>query len=486
MPDNPNSYMPQHTAQRKNMSDQPRPSFHPGSPPTPTPHLLLISEDYQMPQPTDISPTSRPTTPGPPLLSGEATPNLTLPEPDKEQLEVEEQLSDIIEEIKHMKLEDRPPLSKVQAYGRAKDLIKKVNIALHRLVPESAPLTELNQVTYAAALYVNRCIFPHYHQSLIKSRKKKKIPSWKLKLDKQLYYHRKHLSQIKQFTSAPKTQGKLKNKIIRLCAKLRCNLEDLQNIARELEEKILALSKRIRKQTNKYRAKIDNRLFKNNPRLFYRNLIHKNINVEKPPSPTKLEEYWKPLFETEVVHNQEARWIEDIKELNKTKPQMPEPKITTGDIISKLKKFANYKKPGIDSIPNFWLKQLTALHGHYSICFNRMLKGEEATPSWLTRGQTSLIPKSDETQKPEKYRPICCLNTTYKLFTSLLADFIQDHLTTGGFLDKEQAGCKRRCFGTKDQLLINKSIMEDCRKRKRNLSQVQGDLLCFTLIIVSQ
>ena len=177
---------------------------------------------------------------------------------------MEEQLSDTIEEVKTMKLEDRPPLSKVQAYGKAKDLIKKVNIALHRLVPESAPLTELNQVTYAAALYVSRSIFPHYHQSVIKSWKNK-IPLWKLKLDKQLDYHRKHLSQIKQFTSAPKTQGKLKNKIIRICAKLRCNLEDLQNIARELEGKILALSKRIRKQSNKYKAKIDNKLLKKQP-----------------------------------------------------------------------------------------------------------------------------------------------------------------------------------------------------------------------------
>ena len=197
--------------------------------------------------------------------------------------------------------------------------------------------------------------------------------------------------------------------------------------------------------------------------------------MKEPPSPQKLEEYWRPLFETEVVHNQEAEWIRDIEQLNETKPQMQEPNFITADIICKLAKFANYKKPGIDNIPNFWLKQLTALHGHYCACFNRMLRGEEATPSWFTKGQTSLIPKASATQQPDKYRPICCLNTTYKLFTSLLADLIQNHLSMSDFLDREQAGCRRKCLGTKDQLLINKTILEDCRKRKRHLNMAWID-----------
>ena len=118
---------------------------------------------------------------------------------------------------------------------------------------------------------------------------------------------------------------------------------------------------------------------------------------------------------------------------------------------------------------------MTALHHHYSDCFARILSGEEATPSWLLRGDTSLIPKSNETQQPKKYRPICCLNTTYKLFTGLVADSIYEHLSSGTYLEKEQAGCRRKCFGTKDQLLINKTIIEDCRKRQRNLSMAWID-----------
>ena len=67
-----------------------------------------------------------------------------------------------------------------------------------------------------------------------------KMPLWKLKLDEQIDYHRKHFNQIKQFISTPKVPGKQKNKIIRLCAKLKCNLED---VATELGGKYLSFQK---------------------------------------------------------------------------------------------------------------------------------------------------------------------------------------------------------------------------------------------------
>lgn len=37
-------------------------------------------------------------------------------------------------------------------------------------------------------------------------------------------------------------------------------------------------------------------------------------------------------------------------------------------------------------------------------------------------------------------------------------------------MEKEQKGCVKNKLGTKDQLLINKTILEDCKKRQRNLS----------------
>ena len=107
--------------------------------------------------------------------------------------------------------------------------------------------------------------------------------------------------------------------------------------------------------------------------------------------------------------------------------------------------------------------------------FNRIKDGEDSTPDWLTTGQTKLLPKSQETERPNKYRPICCLSTTYKLLTGLIADAIYCHLDLGNYMGNEQKGCIRKKMGTKDQLLINKAILEDAKRRQRNLSMAWVD-----------
>ena len=65
--------------------------------------------------------------------------------------------------------------------------------------------------------------------------------------------------------------------------------------------------------------------------------------------------------------------------------------------------------PGIDKIPNFWLKPFDSLLPKHVAVFNKIGDGEEATPDWLTTGPTKLLPKSQETERPNKYRAICCL-----------------------------------------------------------------------------
>ena len=42
-------------------------------------------------------------------------------------------------------------------------------------------------------------------------------------------------------------------------------------------------------------------------------------------------------------------------------------------------------------------------------------------------------------------------------------------------LPEEQQGCRRKSRGTKDQLLIDKTILKDCRKRRTNLAMAWID-----------
>ena len=137
-----------------------------------------------------------------------------------------------------------------------------------------------------------------------------------------------------------------------------------------------------------------------------------------------------------------------------------------------LAKIPNFKSPVTtwelsDGIPNFWPKQLDSLHIHYARAFNKLIQGEETLDEWLIVGNTVLIWKSEDTQLPHRYRSITCLPTAYKCLTGILTEIIHNHLTQGGLLEAEQKGCKRGCYGTIDQLLLNKATQKLQHKKKK-------------------
>ena len=86
---------------------------------------------------------------------------------------------------------------------------------------------------------------------------------------------------------------------------------------------------------------------------------------------------------------------------------------------------------------------------------------------WLTQGLTYLLPKNNETKNQKKYRPIACLPTTYQVLTSVIAERKHTFLEGNNLLSQEQEGCKRESYGCKDQLLINKMILEDYKNKNK-------------------
>ena len=57
----------------------------------------------------------------------------------------------------------------------------------------------------------------------------------------------------------------------------------------------------------------------------------------------------------------------------------------------------------------------------------------------------------------------------WKLFTGLIAEEMYNYLEQEKILPDEQKGCKRGSRGTKDQLLIDKTVLKECKKRQTNL-----------------
>ena len=102
--------------------------------------------------------------------------------------------------------------------------------------------------------------------------------------------------------------------------------------------------------------------------------------------------------------------------------------------------------------------------------YSQIMQDPSLTPEWLVEGTTNLLSKKEETWILKNYRPIACLPTTFKILTSVITDRLYNHLEKESIMTPEQIGGKKDCYGCKDQLMINNVILENCKKKKKNLS----------------
>ena len=75
----------------------------------------------------------------------------------------------------------------------------------------------------------------------------------------------------------------------------------------------------------------------------------------------------------------------------------------------------------------------------------------------------------------DNFRPISCLPVMWKLMTGTIAEHIYEPLEENGLLPEEQKGCRKQSRGTKDQLLIDKAVLKDCKERHTNLTMTWVD-----------
>jgi hypothetical protein len=241
--------------------------------------------------------------------------------------------------------------------------------------------------------------------------------------------------------------------------------ENLDQVIEELKQKVSAKTQRLFRYKKRQRQYYQKKMFRTDCKKFYNFFRHTNTNVKKAPRKEDIESFWRTIFGEKVWHNEEAYWIKNQHQQNSCMEWRP---ISETEVTMALQTTPNWKAPGRDQIPNFWLKQLMAKHKYLATLFNKLIE-EDQTPEWLMAGVTLLIPKNNNTEKPKNYRPVTCLPTIYKLITSIISKQTQSYIDDQNLMPKEQKGCCRGSKGCKDQLLISKSILQECKCRKKNL-----------------
>ena len=132
------------------------------------------------------------------------------------------------------------------------------------------------------------------------------------------------------------------------------------------------------------------------------------------PSMKKVQEFWQEIWSKEVVHNEKAGWIKREEDKMSNQPSQEWSPFSLVEVNKALAKSHNWKAPGFDKVPNFWLYYLKSSHMVLAKRLSELVEQPSNIPGWLTKGTTYLLPKTADTTNPKNYRPITCISTTYK------------------------------------------------------------------------
>ena len=144
-----------------------------------------------------------------------------------------------------------------------------------------------------------------------------------------------------------------------------------------------------------------------------------------------------------MEHNENAQWIKDQEQELKELIQIEWEELTVEKLKSNVTRAANWKSPGSDKVPNFWIKQFISLQQAISSAFSEVLQNPEQAPEWLVEGSTILLQKKVETWIHKNYRPITCLPTTFKNLTSIITVRLYNHLEKQDIMAIEQRVARR-------------------------------------------
>lgn len=234
----------------------------------------------------------------------------------------------------------------------------------------------------------------------------------------------------------------------------------------KLRYKKIKLEKFIEKRNRKK----DNIMFQRDQKGFFRTLEAVEKLEGEMPKMEKFVEFWGGIWkQNEPTPN--MPWMEEVKaELGERVNHVSEFATTDEHMKKEVAKRKNWTAPGIDGIQNFWWKKFEPAQKALRTVFSEIYQNTTMIPEWWPSGRTVLLPKTKNLNDEKNYRPITCLNTSYKILTGLVAKYMRNHAVVNKIWDEGQLGAVEGVLGTVDQLIIDRCIMEEVKQHHRNLA----------------
>ena len=218
------------------------------------------------------------------------------------------------------------------------------------------------------------------------------------------------------------------------------------------------------------RRKQDNIMFQRDQKGFFRTLEEDGTREGEMQEMNKFVDFWGGIWERKERTFYMPRMEEIGRQLHQKVNSVNHFTVTFDKVKKEVAKRKGWTAPGIDGIQNYWWKKFESAQKALTRSFTKLKEDNSMIPIWWPMGRTVLLPKTKNPEDEKNYRPITCLNTSYKIMTGVIAKYMREHTMENEIWDEGQLGAVEGVLGTMDQLIIDRCIMEEVKQYHRNLT----------------
>ena len=300
------------------------------------------------------------------------------------------------------------------------------------------------------------------------------IPTWIIHRNEKINAIRRKISYITLIIDCRKNNKELTKHQLTIVKKLRkwfgkTNDVTLSSKLAILKHELKLTTENLRQRKTIMERNAINGRFQSNQKQVFRNWKSKKIEIKENPGKEEITGFWTNIWGKETTYNTNAAWLNQLETDYHPNPKLNDYNVTPELFQDVIKNMKNNGAPGHDLIRSYWIKKLHSTHDYLTKLISKLFENDTQIPQWLATSRTILNPKTEETRNAKNYRPIACQNITYKIYTGILNKFLENHCINNDIITLEQAGGKKESWGCTDQLLINKMILDEVKKHKRNL-----------------
>ena len=370
----------------------------------------------------------------------------------------------ILSEMENQEQQKPPNLRNIER-SRLRKVAEELNGVICYI--NTTSITETNRLLVAAAnVAAKRVGFK------VSEKKERVDPWWKRRIQQKINDIRKDISRLERRTAGHSVNPEI---IQKLEQKYHLSSKGEKVVLEELKQRVSALAAKIKRYEQRNTQYRQNRMFMSNQRRLFDEIEGTNYQNDITPDAEETREFWSGIGGKSVNHSSDAEWLKKLKDDLPENAQQHDIKVTKENVTKQTKKLANWKSPGPDGLQGYWLKNLSSLRERIATQLDECLQMNNV-PEWMTKGKTVLIIKDKEQGAAvTNFRPITCLPLMWKVLTGVLSEETYVYLDRHKLLPEEQKGCRKKSRGTKDQLLIDKMIIQNCKRRQTGLGMAWLD-----------